>query len=78
MNPKRPLFKRCPSCGSRKIKLVNGAHRTQVRGKRDAVPGIRRHERPACGEVLLDYEAVKKIERRRFAPRKTRRLARTA
>lgn len=71
----RPLFKKCPTCGSRKIKLVGGNYRTTARGKPIVVPGVRRHECPVCGEVLLDYDAVKKIERRRFANRKPRGLA---
>ena len=73
-----PVFKKCPSCGSRRIKRVSGDYRTTARGKRIVVHGVSRHECPACGEVLLDYDAVKKIERRRFAPRRTRRVARPA
>jgi len=41
-------------------------------------PNVRRYECPACGEVLLDYEATKQIEAKRFAPAKPRRFARTA
>lgn len=71
----RPVFKKCPSCGSRKIKLVEGDYPTTARGKRIVVPDVRRHECPDCGEVLLDYEAVKQIESRRFSSRKRRQLA---
>lgn len=74
----QPSFKKCPSCGSRKIKLVRGDYRTTARGKPITVRGVSRHECPICGEVLLDYDAVKKIELRRFAARRPRRLARSS
>jgi YgiT-type zinc finger domain-containing protein len=78
MSLTRPVFKKCPSCGSRRIKRVRGDYCTTARGKPIVVSRVSRHECPACGEVLLDYEAVKRIERRRFAPRKSRRVARPA
>jgi YgiT-type zinc finger domain-containing protein len=67
-----PVFKKCPTCGSRKIKLIEGNYSTSARGKKITIPNIRRHECPACGEVLLDYNAVKQIESRRFSARKLR------
>jgi YgiT-type zinc finger domain-containing protein len=76
MSEIRPVFKKCPTCGSRRIKLVEGDYSTAARGKVVVVHDVRRHECPACGEVLLDYEAVKQIEERRLTARKPRRLAR--
>lgn len=72
----RPVFKKCPTCASRRIKLVEGDYITTARSKRIVIPNVRRHECPACGEVLLDYEAVKQIEARRFSSRKLREIAR--
>jgi len=74
----RPVFRKCPSCGSRKIKLVEGDYLTTTRGKRIMVPNVRRHECPACGEVLFDYEAVKQIESCRFPARRLRQSAQLA
>jgi YgiT-type zinc finger domain-containing protein len=64
----RPTFKTCPTCGSRKIKLVEGDYIAVAGDKRIVVPNVRRHECPSCGEVLLDYDAVKQIENARHAP----------
>jgi YgiT-type zinc finger domain-containing protein len=66
----------CPTCGSRKIKVVEGDYATTSRGKLIVVPSVRRHECPACREMLFDYEAMKQIEARRFSARKLRKLAR--
>ena len=71
----RPDFKQCPTCGSRKIKLVTGDFLTTARGKRIVISDVRRHECPACGEVLLDYESVKTIEAHRFPRRKLRAIS---
>lgn len=60
-----PHFKKCPTCGSPKIKLVRGNYRTMAREKPITVSNVQRHECPACGEILLDYDAMKKIELRR-------------
>ncbi len=70
-----PHFKKCPTCGSAKVCLVEGKYQTTARGKRIIVANVRRHECSHCGEVLLDYDAVKKIELCRFAKRKPRRRA---
>ncbi len=74
----RPVFKKCPSCGSRKIKLVEGDYFTTARGKQIVIPNVRRHECSACGEILLDYEAVKQIEACRFPARRLRQSAQLA
>lgn len=74
-NSTSPQFKKCPTCGSTKISLVRGNYQTTAHGKPLVVANVRRHECPHCGEVLLDYEAVKKIELRRHAKRKPRRRA---
>ncbi len=74
----RPVFKKCPTCGSRKIKLVENDYTVASGNKRIVVPNLHRHECPACGEVLLDYEAVKQIESCRVPIRKMRELYRSA
>jgi YgiT-type zinc finger domain-containing protein len=73
---RRLKFKQCPTCGSRKIKVIEGDYPTTRRGRPIVVLNVRRHECPACGEVLFDYEAMKQIEARRFSARKLRELAR--
>jgi YgiT-type zinc finger domain-containing protein len=77
-SPLRPIFKKCPTCGSRRIKLVEGNYPTSVKGKSIVIRNVRRHQCPVCGEVLLDYEAVKQIEARRLGAKKLKQLARMA
>ena len=74
----RPIFKKCLNCGSGKIRLVESDYTTTAGQKNILVPNVRRHECPACGEVLLDYEAVKQIESYRFPIRKMREFYRSA
>ena len=78
LKPLFPRFKKCPTCGSRRIKVVHGDYRTTARGKPIVVRDVKRHECPVCGEILLGYEAMKSIEARRFAKRKERRMAHPA
>ena len=52
----------CPTCGSRKIKRLEGQYIFTSRGVRVVVPDLQRHECPVCGEILLDYDAMKQIE----------------
>lgn len=53
---------RCPTCGSRKIKLVRRDWTDEVAGKRYTVPNLDFYECPNCGEKLYDQEAMRKIE----------------
>jgi len=58
---------------------VEGDYVTTARGKPLVVADVRRHECPVCGEVLLDYDAVKQLEERREAVgRRGRRVSRQA
>jgi Zn finger protein HypA/HybF involved in hydrogenase expression len=38
-----PMLYTCPSCGSRKIKLIEGDYTTTARGTNIVVPDVRRH-----------------------------------
>jgi YgiT-type zinc finger domain-containing protein len=58
----RPIFKKCPTCGSKRIKLVNTDYSLETQSKVFVVPKLERYECPACGEILFDYDAMKRLE----------------
>ena len=53
---------KCPTCGSRKIKVVRRNVTRQFDGQQYTVPNLAFHECPDCGERLYDREAMRKIE----------------
>ena len=57
-----PIAKTCPTCGSRRIKIVRSDYPTTVRGRRVIVPDLERQECPNCGEILFDRSAMRKIQ----------------
>ncbi|MGO9245884.1 MAG: YgiT-type zinc finger protein [Verrucomicrobiia bacterium] len=52
----------CPTCGSRKIRLVRRNWTDEFEGQRYTVPNLAFHECPDCGERLYDRDAMRKIE----------------
>jgi len=52
----------CPTCGSRKIRLVKRDWTDEFEGQRYTVPNLSFHECPDCGERLYDRDAMRKIE----------------
>ncbi|MCX5674604.1 MAG: YgiT-type zinc finger protein [Planctomycetota bacterium] len=60
-----PILRRCPTCGSRNIRLVRSDYRMRRRGRRVVVPDLERQECPDCGEVVLDCAAMERLEARR-------------
>ncbi len=57
-----PIAKHCPTCGSRKLKVVRTDFRAKIQGKRVIVPALERQECPKCGEILFDSEAMGRLE----------------
>ena len=53
---------RCPTCGSRRIKLVRRDWQDSAAGETYTVRGLEFHECPDCGEKLYSPEAMRKIE----------------
>jgi YgiT-type zinc finger domain-containing protein len=53
---------KCPTCGSRNIKVVRRNVMREFDGQRYTVPGLAFHECPDCGERLFDRDAMRKIE----------------
>lgn len=52
----------CPSCGGRNVRrVVRDLTRTR-RGRTFTVPAVAVEECPDCGEILLDHEAMQRIE----------------
>ena len=64
---------KCPTCGSRKIRLVRGEYRGSFRGKPYIARNVAYHHCPVCGEQLFGPEAMRQIEAAR--PRRRRRVA---
>ncbi len=58
----------CPTCGSKRIRLVRQNVIRTFRGKRYQVPGVEFHECPNCGEKLYGREAMHKLEN--FQPKR--------
>jgi len=67
----------CPTCGSKRIRRVVRTIKGVRMGVPYAVPGVSVEACPACGEVLLDHQAMQKIEdhQRRTAKAAGRRKA---
>ncbi|MBI1850283.1 MAG: type II toxin-antitoxin system MqsA family antitoxin [Planctomycetes bacterium] len=53
---------RCPTCGSRRIKLVRRDFKREFRGRAYTVPKLAFHECAACGEKVFDPAAVRRIQ----------------
>jgi len=68
-------IKTCPSCGSRKIRLVTNDYHGKFRGKPYVAPAIEHHECPACGERLFGADAMRRIESFRPGSRRKNRVA---
>lgn len=52
----------CPTCGSKRIRLVREAVIRSFRGKRYQVPDVEFHACPNCSEKLYGREAMRKLE----------------
>lgn len=55
-------IKSCPTCGSKRIKLVCKDITRTFKGQTYTAPSIEYYECPACGEHVYDREAMRKIE----------------
>lgn len=71
-----PTLAKCPTCGSRKLKLICGDYRTRSRGRPIVVPDVERQDCAVCGEVLLDCSAMERIEAFRHEKRRPARATR--
>jgi len=67
-------IRRCPTCGSRRIRRQTVTVRATVRGKSATVPGLELEVCPECGEKLFDREASRRMEER-FLPKRRGRSA---
>jgi len=52
----------CPTCGSNKIKKAKRDWTDDFKGEVYTVPDLEFHECSACGEMLYDAQAMRKIE----------------
>jgi len=52
----------CPTCGSKRIRLVRRGVTRTFRGRTYQVPDVEFHECPNCGEKLYGREAMHKLE----------------
>lgn len=60
----KPLIqiRRCPTCGSSRIKWVRRNWRDAFDGKSYVVPNLEFYECPDCDEHIYDRDAMRKIE----------------
>ena len=61
-------LKRCPTCGSSRIRKVRKTVRRTARGRAFSVPCLVFHECLSCGEQVFSPHAMEKIEARRPKP----------
>ena len=61
---------KCPTCGSTRIKFVRSDYTLKANRHLLVVPKLERYECPSCGEVLFDYDGIKRIEEARLPKRK--------
>ena len=55
-------IKSCPTCESRRIRRVQRDYHGAFQGKRYVVPALEFWECPVCGELVLDRDAMRRIE----------------
>lgn len=65
----------CPTCGSKKIKLVTRSLKREIKGQKYTVPHLTFYECPACNERLFDLDAMEKI--RAYSPAYPKRKPKT-
>jgi len=67
----------CPTCGSKRIKLLRRNWVGEFQGQTYVVPDLEYHECPDCGERVYDPQAMRKIEAHSpaYAKRQKRRKA---
>ncbi len=53
---------KCPTCGSKRIRLVRRNWKGTFEGQAYTVPNLVFHECPDCGEEIYDRDAMRKIE----------------
>jgi YgiT-type zinc finger domain-containing protein len=73
MNSKLQI-KRCPTCGSKRIKQVVRDLTRKYKGQTYTVPSVEFYDCPNCGEKVFDHDAMLKIEAYSPAYRKARSL----
>lgn len=70
--------KRCPTCGSERIKKVCRNWTGRSQGKRYTVPDLEFYVCPNCGEKVYGPQAMRKIENHSPAFRRQRLATRSA
>jgi YgiT-type zinc finger domain-containing protein len=68
-------IRRCPTCGSRRIRRQTVTITVTVRGKKAEVPGLDLEICPDCGEKLFDLEASRRMEEQFLTRRRGRSAA---
>lgn len=77
-------IKTCPSCGSKKIKMVRRNWTGSFKGEIYSVPNLEYYECPDCAEKVYDREAMREIQahspafKRAASKRKPAKTARAA
>ncbi|MBI4559362.1 MAG: YgiT-type zinc finger protein [Candidatus Hydrogenedentes bacterium] len=66
-------IRKCPACGSKKIKHVRGRWRGDYAGEKYTVPNLDYYRCPDCHERVYPPEAMRKIQA--HSPAYSKRLA---
>ncbi len=57
-----PQLTKCPTCASRKIKVIRSDFNTKAQGRTVVVADLERQECSDCGEILFDCAAMERLE----------------
>ncbi len=68
-------IRRCPTCGSRRIRRETVTVKATVRRKTAEVPNLQLEVCSDCGEKLFDLEASRRMEEQFLSKRRTRSAA---
>ena len=68
-------IRRCPTCGSRRIRRRTVAVEVTVRGRSATLADLYLEVCPECGEKLFDLEASRRMEEKFLPRRRARRAA---
>ena len=55
-------LKKCPVCGSPKIRLISEEFKAIVRGKKMTIPDVERQKCFSCGEEFFDHASNEKLD----------------
>jgi YgiT-type zinc finger domain-containing protein len=55
-------LKKCPICGSSKIRQICEEFKVTIQGKKMAIPDVERQKCNSCGEEFFDHASNEKLD----------------